>query len=216
LIPAQPTEAVARYYAGKLAEHGTTPAGVDWNSAGSQELRFAQLMRTAEGDDRFSLNDYGCGYGALLDHLDRNAAHADVDYRGYDAAPEMVAAARERFGDRDVRFTADPAELEAADYTVASGIFNVRLDTGDEAWLDHVLRTLDEMRELSRKGFAFNALTRYSDADRMRDDLYYADPGGILDHCIRRYSRRVAILHDYELYEFTTLVRLTEAREDRG
>jgi SAM-dependent methyltransferase len=208
LSATEPTEGVARYYAGKLAEHGQTAAGVDWNSAHSQEVRFAQLMKIAAGDTRFSLNDYGCGYGALLDYLDR--AGESVDYRGFDLAPEMVAAARERFGDRRVLLTADLADLPAADYTVASGIFNVRLDVDDETWLAHVFRTLDRLCSLSTKGFSFNILTGYSDPDRMRGDLFYADPRVILDHCIRRFSRRVAILHDYELYEFTTLVRLTE------
>lgn len=205
------TEGVAGYYAGKLAEHGPTPAGVDWNSAHSQELRFAQLMRIAEGEKRFSLNDYGCGYGALLDHLD--GAGAQVEYSGFDLAPEMVEAARERFAGRQARFTTDAAELQVADYTVASGIFNVRLDVDDETWLGHVLRTLEHLGSLSTRGFAFNVLTSYSDPDRMRPDLFYADPGVILDHCIRRFSRRVAILHDYELYEFTTLVRLTAETE---
>jgi SAM-dependent methyltransferase len=203
---------VAAYYAGKLAEHGETAAGVDWNSPASQELRFAQLMRIVEeGDTEFSLNDYGCGYGALLEHLNR--AGLTVDYRGYDIAPEMIAAARERLGNRATLLTDEFDALPRADYTVASGIFNVRLATGDDVWLAHLLEALHRMRAISTKGFAFNTLTSYSDANRMRSDLFYADPRAILDHCIRRFSRRVAILHDYELYEFTTLVRLTEPGE---
>ena len=49
-----------------------------------------------------------------------------------------------------------------------------------------------------------------SDPDRMRDDLYYADPCFFFDHCMRRFSRRVALLHDYELFDFTMLVPLSE------
>jgi hypothetical protein len=56
-------------------------------------------------------------------------------------------------------------------------------------------------------GFAFNCLTSYSDAERKRDYLYYADPCALFDLCKRRYSRNVALLHDYGLYEFTLLVR---------
>ena len=55
--------------------------------------------------------------------------------------------------------------------------------------------------------FAFNVLTSYADPDRMRPDLYYADPCFLFDYCQRRYSRWVAILHDYGLYEFTVVVR---------
>jgi SAM-dependent methyltransferase len=203
-------EGVATYYAEKLAEHGPTAAGVDWNSTRSQELRFSKLLQVIDQPGRVSINDYGCGYGALADFL--QAAEVDVDYRGFDVATEMVEAARARLADPGHSFTTVLDDLPVADYTVASGIFNVRLEADDETWLAHVMKTLDEMRSLSSRGLAFNMLTSYSDPDRMRPDLFYADPGFILDHCIRRFSRRVAVLHDYELYEFTTLVRLDEAK----
>jgi hypothetical protein len=41
----------------------------------------------------------------------------------------------------------------------------------------------------------------------MQKHLYYADPCAIFDLCKRRYSRNVALLHDYGLYEFTIVVR---------
>jgi hypothetical protein len=50
-------------------------------------------------------------------------------------------------------------------------------------------------------------LTSYSDPDRMRSDLYYGDPCLFFDHCKRTYSKQVALLHDYGLYEFTVIVR---------
>ncbi|MGR9969871.1 hypothetical protein ACUOIB_23760, partial [Escherichia coli] len=67
--------------------------------------------------------------------------------------------------------------------------------------------TLDSLDRFSRRGFSFNCLTSYSDEDRKRDYLYYADPCQLFDLCKRRYSRQVALLHDYGLYEFTILVR---------
>ena len=70
------------------------------------------------------------------------------------------------------------------------------------------LRTIDDLVATSRLGVEFNALTSHSDASRMRSDLYYADPATILDYCLRRFSRNVVLDHDYELYEFTVIVRL--------
>ncbi|MBF0510070.1 MAG: class I SAM-dependent methyltransferase, partial [Deltaproteobacteria bacterium] len=60
---------VAGYYSARLAEHGETPRGVDWNGEESQRLRFEQLAKIIVRSDRFSLTDLGCGYGALLDFL---------------------------------------------------------------------------------------------------------------------------------------------------
>jgi len=198
---------VAGYYAGKLREHGPTPSGVDWNSPESQATRFEQLMRVVPLGRRVSVLDYGCGYGAFGEYLER--AGADVAYSGYDVAPEMVEAARERFRDRDgATFSTDRAALSPADVTVSSGIFNVRLDTPLERWREYTLETIRDMASLSRSALAFNMLTSYSDPDRMVDRLYYGDPCEYFAWCKRNLSRNVALLHDYGLYEFTILVRL--------
>lgn len=199
-------DAVRRYYSEKIVEHGPTAKGVDWNDQASQELRFDQLLKLCDTATPFSINDYGCGYGALARYL---AQRGDVfRYTGFDISEEMIARARDLLrAAENCRFVGSESELEPADYTVASGIFNVRLDAADEAWEEHVLETLGRIDALSLRGFAFNMLTSYSDPERMRSDLYYADPRAIFDHCKRTFSRWVALLHDYGLYEFTVLVR---------
>ena len=66
--------------------------------------------------------------------------------------------------------------------------------------------TVDRFDQLSTKGFAFDVLTLYSDPPLRRPDLHYADPLFWFDRCKRKYSRSVALLHDYPLWEFTVLV----------
>ena len=196
---------VADYYGRRLAEHGATPRGVDWNGADSQALRFNQLARLFEDRQAFSIADIGCGYGALLDTLD--ARGIGCDYLGVDVSPPMVEAARERHrGHPRARFMTGARPPAPVDYAVASGIFNVRGGTDATPWRDYVAETLDAMHADSRRGYAFNCLTDRSDRERMRADLYYADPAAMLAHCLR-HSRHVALLHDYGLYEFTVLVR---------
>lgn len=198
--------AVERYYSGKLAEHGPTPRGVDWNDEGSQNLRFEQLTKVCNPASPFSVNDYGCGYGALADYLaERGWAFR---YVGFDISPAMLGeASRLHAGSEGVRFVASDDELEAVDYTVASGIFNVKLEAEEDTWGAYVLATLARLDGLSLRGFSFNMLTSYSDPERMRPDLHYADPRAVFDHCKRTFSRWVALLHDYGLYEFTIIVR---------
>lgn len=198
--------AVGAYYSERVAAHGATARGVDWNSEQSQRLRFEQLLKVAPAGDGFSINDYGCGYGGLLDHLDALGRH--VRYHGYDLAPAMVACARARHPGRDATtFASDAGRLPMADVTVASGIFNVLAGIDSSRWPEHVRTTILEMAGRSRVGIAFNMLTSYSDAHLMRDTLYYADPGQMFDWCKRELSRHVALLHDYGLWEFTMIVR---------
>jgi SAM-dependent methyltransferase len=222
---------VARYYAEKLTAHGSTPQGVDWNSDESQQLRLTQLLRVMEGDwegtaPRLSnqsvggteeaksgpearectLLDYGCGYGALARRL--IAEDAPFRYLGFDVCTPMVERARADVRDPRCTFTDSDEDLPVVDYTVASGVFNVRLGASEEEWEAHVVDTVGTLARHSRRGFAFNMLTRYADRERMRDYLYYADPSEYFGLCKERWSRNVALLHDYDLYEFTLLVRM--------
>jgi SAM-dependent methyltransferase len=194
------------YYDGKLRAHGPTPAGADWNSQASQELRFRQLARLWEGAPDASILDYGCGYGAMASYL-RDHGHRGL-YVGFDVSESMADAARAHLtAVPSCRITARREELTAADFAVASGVLNVKQGASDEAWTGYVWETIADLAALGSRGFAFNALTKYSDPDKRRADLYYADPLAIFDRCKRDYSRFVTLLHDYPLYEFTILVR---------
>lgn len=202
--------AVGAYFGASFEDHGATPEGVDYGTSERQEICFAQLAKLLpEGQEDFSLLDYGCGYGALYDWLTARRG-AGFSYQGFDIVAPMVAAAAAAHPAPGARFTARAEALEPADYVIASGIFNVRVATGDAEWLDHIDATLDAMWALAGKGMAFNILTSYSDADKLRDHLYYADPCRFFDRCKRRYARNVALLHDYDVYEFTMLVRRTD------
>ncbi len=197
---------VAAYYTEKLREHGPGPAGVDWKSAESQELRFHELCRILPDDGVFSILDVGCGTGALVDFL--SAGGRRFTYWGCDVSAAMLEAARGLHGHRtDVRFVAAPAEVPPCDFAVASGIFNVKLDADDAAWSRYMEETVRDMASRSTRGFAFNALSTYSDPSRRRTDLHYADPLRWFDLVKRELSTSVALLHDYPLWEFTLLAR---------
>jgi SAM-dependent methyltransferase len=197
---------VRDYYEERLRQHGPTARGVDWNSEESQHLRFRELARLWEGEPDTSILDYGCGYGALAAWA-RARGHRGP-YVGFDVSEAMTtAAAQQNAGVPECQFTTDRASLAAADYAVASGIFNVKLDNPEERWREYVRAAIADLAALGTRGFAFNALTQYSDPEKRRPDLHYANPLDLFDHCTRTYSRFVALVHDYPLYEFTILVR---------
>jgi SAM-dependent methyltransferase len=206
VTPAEVRERTLAHYRQSFATHGASPRGVDWNGPESQRLQFEQLLKLLPAHGTFSLNDFGCGYGALVDMLD--GPWHDVEYRGYDINADMIAPARLRYADRPgVHFEVADQPTEAADFSVASGVFTLRLGRSDDQCLHDMGQTLDMLSATSREGFAFNCLTSYSDVDKMKDYLYYPDPCTVFDICKRRYARNVALLHDYGLYAFTILVR---------
>ena len=200
-------EDVISYFDDKVIQHGATVMGLDYNSKKAQKIRFDQLLKLIDPFKPFSINDYACGFGSLAFYMKKLGYQ--FTYSGFDISTAMIDAAhKQNPKGSDWIFTTNLADLRPADYTIACGIFNLRFKTKDKNWRTYILETIKNFAELSTKGFAFNMLTTYSDAEKMRPDLYYGDPTFFFDHCKRMYSRNVALLHDYELYDFTILVRL--------
>lgn len=198
-----------KYYADLFEEHGTDARGAGWKNKQAQWNRFDELTKIITSTDSFSINDLGCGFGSLYDYLaDRSTL--SFTYTGYDILDNMLDKAKETHSDQsNANFIKieTAAELLPADYTIASGIFNLKYNHDDEQWLQYILRTIEQMFEKSSKGVAFNILTKYSDKDYMQSHLYYADPLFIFDYCKQKLTRKVALLHDYEEYDFTILIR---------
>lgn len=197
---------ISGYFAEKLEAFGANAKGVDYNSTEAQEARFLQLTKVIDSSRKYSLLDFGSGYGGMYDYL-LKLGHR-LHYVGYDIAEPMAQKGRELHpNDPDCQFTGNIREIPVLDYAVASGTFNMKLDIDRQVWEKLVIESIDQMNEHASLGIAFNMLTIYSDADKMRPDLYYADPCFFFDYCKRNFSRNVALLHDYNLYDFTILVR---------
>src|SRR3569832_1906587 len=85
---------IANYYSEKLAQHGETPRGVDWNGEESQFLRFEQLCKIVAIPNFFSLTDLGCGYGALLEVITNKKQNNTKQNK--DVSEDIVQAAKQR------------------------------------------------------------------------------------------------------------------------
>jgi len=190
----------------KLKKHGTNHKGVDWKSLESQELRFVKLFELIDKrEPAFDVLDYGCGYGALLDYL--NIHYKNFIYSGYDISEQMIFNAKLIFRSKAYTWYTNLDNKKKFSYVVASGLFNVKLSYTEGEWKDYIIETLDKINFISNKGFSFNILSTFSDKEKMTDKLFYADPSFLFNHCKKKYSKHVSLLHDYPLYEFTIIVK---------
>lgn len=196
-------EEAAEYFNKKLKECGEGPGVADWNSVEAQEIRFEQISKVLpENGVSFSLCDFGCGIGDYHSYLKKR--FSSFNYCGIDISEDIIKKAQTLHGGV---FIAGHEISDHYDYIVTSGIFNAKQSASDEEWLAYILKTICMFDEYSDKGFAFNCLTKYSDEDHKKDYLYYTDPLFIFDYCKTHFSRNVALLHDYGIYDFTILVR---------
>jgi SAM-dependent methyltransferase len=198
---------IAAYYSAKVARFGTTPNGVDWTCQATQEMRFVQLLKLCDLASPCSLNDLGCGYGALIAYLERRHGDCAVDYLGIDVSAAMVRRARQLWRDRrDTAFALGHASPRIADYAVASGIFNVAQDEPRPDWERFIAASLDDLHRTTRRGFAVNFMKQPAGAPARRG-LYTTDTASWARYCATRFDA-IAEVHDgYGLMEFTLIVR---------
>ena len=197
------------YYDLHLDNYGPGAMGVGWKNEAAQHIRFDQLAKIIEPSQGLTINDLGCGVGDCYTYLTATQ-QMDFQYYGYDILKSMVDKANTRFraSENAHWIKIDNAhELLPADYTIASGIFNLKYTIEESEWKNYIIETLHQMNEKSKRGFAFNMLTIYSDKEFMKEELFYADPLYFFDLCKKNFSRNIALLHDYNEYDFTMLVR---------
>ncbi len=201
---------VRTYYSSVIERHGPTPRGVDWQCSASQQLRFVQLLKVCDFTAPCSLNDFGCGYGALLGYLAVRHSDASIEYRGIDISPSMIEAAQVLWQKSpDVQFVLGAACPSAADYSLASGVFNVRLDCRRKEWELHVEQILRHLRESSRRGFSVNFMRPGRASTK---GLYRTPPERWMTFCERELECAVELVEDYGLREFTLLARSRHRR----
>jgi hypothetical protein len=198
---------VAVLYEAMLEESGINAGGVGWSSDRVMDTPFELFAEMLAGETGpVSVNDLGCGWGALFDHLQDLPVFAQGIYIGYDISEAMVAAARRRVGDPRARFEQAASPLVRADYSLASGTFNIRFGAALADWDGLVRDSIRILAQASRKGFAFNLLgTRPVEVD---PDMFYADPADFTAFCRAEFGQRVETILDYVPNQFMIRVRL--------
>ena len=194
---------VVAHYERQLQRHGPTAMGMDWKDERSQELRFEMLCAVGELDGK-SVHEIGAGAGHLCDFLRSRGIAAD--YSGSDLSADMVEVARRlhpdiSFEQRDVLGEAAPGSY---DFLLCSGLFHVKLDSGDADWRSFVKSAVRRMYEMCRESIAFNMMS--DQVDYRSELLYYSNPREMLDFCRRELSRSVVLRDDYPLHEYTIYV----------
>ena len=164
-------------YRWQFRRFGATPQGVYWRNKAGQQARFEALALVFDETDKrggVTVNDLGCGYGALFAFLDDRPELRGGTYTGYDLCADLVGEAKARNPDSRAAFVHATEATLPADYGFASGTFNLHENADEDAWLAYVQDSLRQLWAMSAKGMAFNMLNR--DRAPARGDLFYADP----------------------------------------
>jgi len=135
-------------------------------------------------------------------------AGTPIAYRGIDIAPDMIEAARHCWKQTPrVEFVVGAECGSKADYSVASGVFNVRLGWPVAAWEAYVQSILSDLHRSSRIGFSVNFMSPLDDPVS-GENLYRVRPDRWAGFCSDGLGCKVERISGYGLPEFTLLVRI--------
>ncbi|MEQ9497318.1 MAG: class I SAM-dependent methyltransferase [Deltaproteobacteria bacterium] len=199
---------IVSHYESCLEAHGDSHRGVDWPNLHDAERRYQVMLELAPRSHQVTtLLDFGCGLGHLYDHMVR-MGRRDLAYRGLDVSPSFVEAARTRrpklrFDVADV--LSPDAKWEGADWIVMNGVFTEKRELPHDAMFAYMLDVLDKVWAKTRRGLAFNVMSKVVDWER--DDLFHVSMDSLAAALVPRVGRTVTFRHDYGLYELTVYLR---------
>ena len=199
---------IAVLYGHRLERFGARPPGVLWKNEDGQRLRFEILVRVVDDEGTaggVTINDLGCGYAAFFDFLKPLPVMRGGRYFGYDICEDMVDTAKRRVDDPRVSLLQSLIATRGADYSFASGTYNLRAAVDEGEWTEYVKASLAQLWSRTAKGLAFNMLR--ANGGSRDDGLYYGDPQAFLDFCRDALSPDATLIDDYPLPEWTILVR---------
>lgn len=193
---------VALIYHAMLDHHGAVPAGVCWSDLDGQLLRFDLLCAGIDTARTVTVNDVGCGYGALFDYLASRFALSG--YCGTDICEAMLQEAGRRVSGPQVRFEQSALPVAVADWSLASGTFNLSGGADPDEWRELVRLVLTAMARHSRTGLAFNMLL----PDALHHSLWGSEPAEWIDFCAQRLHGQPTLVHHPGGREWTLRVLL--------
>lgn len=194
-------QSISARYKKRYREYGYDPRTLDWDK-GKQIMRFSILTSQYDFHGKEVL-DIGCGFGDLNRVL-LPATGGEYRYLGIDLAEPLLSEAQSRYGSDRVHFSCGDflaMDVPEADYAIASGIFNLKLQESDNyVFIEQVMR---KAFYLCRAGFAFDFLS--DKVDFRKENTFHTSPERILALAYS-LSRNVILFNNYMPFEFSMFV----------
>ena len=140
-----------RFYQNDIKRYGCTARGLNWNSKGSQQIRFEVIYELLMPYlQHSSVIDAGCGFGDFYLFLEQRGTVPRA-YTGYDVLLEALFVAQKRTKQHCIKCDILNDRLALADFYVASGSMNI---LSREETFTFIRRCF----EACNQGFIFNLL----------------------------------------------------------
>ena len=165
-----------RAYKDRLAALGPAPKGVFWRNQSTQIARFdalLDLVTTVTAAANTSIADIGCGYGAMLEFLQKTPRYQRFHYIGVDINRAMINSCKKRFPAQKQLFFVGKQPPLPVDFCVFSGTFNLCHTMDTSLWQDYIFANLQHCWQRSRYGLVLNLLC--APQTQIKNQIFYAE-----------------------------------------
>ena len=167
---------LTRAYKDRLAALGADPKGVFWRNQSTQIARFDALLsvvRTISPVAHPAVADIGCGYGAMLEFIQKTPRYQTMRYSGFDINAAMIGACTHKFAIQKQLFAVGKHPSAAVDFCLFSGTFNLCHTANLDLWEDYIFANLRDCWQCSRYGLVLNLLC--APKRHIQNQIFYAD-----------------------------------------
>jgi SAM-dependent methyltransferase len=183
----------------RLQKFGTSIEALASGVEERRQLRFNILFECGikPGDH---ILDLGCGFGDFYYFLENRLGKNNFKYTGIDINPNLIEIAKKNIPKAEflVHDITTNSLSSIYNFVVSTSCFNLKLENEDNYLFAQ--RILESAYNISTEGVAIDFLTSYVDFQGVTEAFYYS-PETILS-ISKKITKRVAVRHDYQLFEF--------------
>lgn len=200
-------EKVVERYTQRYAEFGYSEESLGWGKKGRQQLRF-EILSSYWNVTGKRILDLGAGFGDLFQFLHDKEIKS---YFGIELTPALVKEGHTKYHS-DPRFhlsvgdVSDPASYPECDIAIISGLFNFKLESGNN--YRFIEQTLRAALTRSTSGCAANFIT--DRVDYTEELIFNANPETILKIGLG-ITKSIAMRFDYMPFEFSLFLNKHES-----
>ena len=198
---------VADSYQWAIKKYGPVHRAVAWRDRERQQRRFnifAGVFSHTTNRDNITINDLGCGYGAMFNTYKKLPQFTNGKYFGYDISDAMIEAAKKKEDDPRALFIQSHKATENADYSFVSGTYNMKMDADEDEWLKYIEESIMHLWSKTKISMGFNMLN--IESPLRENTLYYADPNHFIKFCKKHLSGSVNMINLLHPNEFIIVI----------
>ena len=200
-------EPVNRIFSRAVKTYGSDPKAAAWRDKERQFRRFqifAGLFETVSDEVGFSVNDLGCGYGAMFEAYQNLPSFRNARYFGYDISIGMLNEARTKISDPRASWIHSHEAIHEADFSFVSGTYNLNMGADRDLWRQYIEKNLLQLWSKTRVALGFNMLSMHS--PKRQNSLYYGDPDHFHTFCQTHMGGRALLVDRLAPEEFVVFV----------